>query len=462
MASTLSRDCGVHVILVEAGVDRVRELPCNLYEAFDDPSSRWPDLPYTREHTTTTYDRGRGVGGSSEINGCMASVPSFDDISPWEKVADDAYWSWSAWKPALDRVSTGTSTVKESVWGRADIAMLNAIRHDPRSHWRAARFAINERDQSRNNYGFAELRSSRSRPNLRVEANAEVECLLVESSSHAEPRVLGVRLRGGREIVGDHVVLSAGAVGSPALLLRSGLGRPGTGRNLQNHLGVSFTWRFATSERSDPFVEPGKPSSPVSSVVADMDGPCSGSTIQLVPLNAVGSGPGLRHYGGLMSCPLAAVSSRGRVRVNQSGEVAIDHPINRSDLDLLTVAARVGADVALAAVRNGDAEAAFADANGTPVEAVRAMSDTELDSWVTTHLAPIYHAVGTCRMGRSDDPDSVVDPFCTVLGVKGVSVIDASALPTLPAAGPHLTVAAFALHAASRLSAQFFGTGGRP
>ena len=101
VASTLSRDCGVHVILVEAGVDRVRELPCNLYEAFDDPSSRWPDLPYTREHTTTTYDRGRGVGGSSEINGCMASVPSFDDISPWEKVADDAYWSWSAWKPAL-------------------------------------------------------------------------------------------------------------------------------------------------------------------------------------------------------------------------------------------------------------------------------------------------------------------------------------------------------------------------
>lgn len=461
VASTLSENSGLHVTLVEAGVDRVRELPFNLYEAFDDPSSRWPALPYTRERTTTTYDRGRGVGGSSEVNGCMASVPSFEDISPWENATDDAYWSWSAWKPALDRVSTATSTVEESLWGRADTAMLNAIRHDPRSHWRAARFAVNEHDRSRNNYGFTQLASSRSRPNLHVETNVEVEGLLVESGSLAEPRVLGVRLRGGREIVGDHVVLSAGAVGSPALLLRSGLGRPGTGRNLQNHLGVSFTWRFATSEPSHPFAEPGKLSSPVSCVVADVDGPCSGSTIQLLPLNAVGSGPSLRHYGGLISCPLAAVSSRGRIRVSQNGEVAIDHPINRSDLDLLRDAARVGADVALAAVRNGDAEAAFSDATGTPVEAVSAMSDTELESWVITHLAPIYHAVGTCRMGRSDDRDSVVDPFCAVLGVKGVSVIDASALPTLPAAGPHVTVAAFALHAASRLSTQLFGNRGR-
>jgi choline dehydrogenase len=66
-------------------------------------------------------------------------------------------------------------------------------------------------------------------------------------------------------------------------------------------------------------------------------------------------------------------------------------------------------------------------------------NDAQLDQWLLQECADCYHIVGTCRMGAADDPRSVVDPDCRVIGVDGLRVIDASIMPEVPRANTHLT-----------------------
>ena len=63
----------------------------------------------------------------------------------------------------------------------------------------------------------------------------------------------------------------------------------------------------------------------------------------------------------------------------------------------------------------------------------------DLDSWIMQECSDAQHASGTCRMGAADDPRSVVDPDCKVIGTTGLRVIDASIMPEVPRANTHLT-----------------------
>jgi 5-(hydroxymethyl)furfural/furfural oxidase len=66
-------------------------------------------------------------------------------------------------------------------------------------------------------------------------------------------------------------------------------------------------------------------------------------------------------------------------------------------------------------------------------------SDAELDQWLLENCQDTQHPVGSCRMGSVDDPRSVVDPECRVIGIGGLRVIDASIMPEVPRANTHLT-----------------------
>jgi 5-(hydroxymethyl)furfural/furfural oxidase len=85
-----------------------------------------------------------------------------------------------------------------------------------------------------------------------------------------------------------------------------------------------------------------------------------------------------------------------------------------------------------------------------PADAVLA-DDAVLRRWLIDHCDAHLHPGGTCRMGSSADPRSVVDPQCRVLGVSGLRVIDASIMPNLPRAATHLTTVMIAEHMAERL-----------
>ena len=79
------------------------------------------------------------------------------------------------------------------------------------------------------------------------------------------------------------------------------------------------------------------------------------------------------------------------------------------------------------------------------------LSATELDDWLFAECSDAQHASGTCRMGGADDPRSVVDPECRVIGCTGLRVIDASIMPEVPRANTHLTTVAIAERMADRL-----------
>ena len=78
--------------------------------------------------------------------------------------------------------------------------------------------------------------------------------------------------------------------------------------------------------------------------------------------------------------------------------------------------------------------------------------DTALTSWLINHCDAHLHPGGTCGMGSSQDPRSVVDPQCKVIGISGLRVIDASIVPRLPRAATHLTTVMIAEHMAERLA----------
>jgi choline dehydrogenase len=80
-----------------------------------------------------------------------------------------------------------------------------------------------------------------------------------------------------------------------------------------------------------------------------------------------------------------------------------------------------------------------------------ALSDAERDDWLFAECGDAQHASGTCRMGAIDDPRSVVDPECRVIGCTGLRVIDASIMPEVPRANTHLTTVAIAERMADRL-----------
>jgi 5-(hydroxymethyl)furfural/furfural oxidase len=155
--------------------------------------------------------------------------------------------------------------------------------------------------------------------------------------------------------------------------------------------------------------------------------------LQLLPLDHLGpSAPGL----GLLMVALMHVHSEGRVRLAAAGDGSAGAaPTDPAvELDLLSDERderrlRAGVEVA---VRTLDHPAfrAIVDVEPPPIEgpALRAV------------LGDYVHASGTCRMGAPHDDEAVVDPACRVIGYTGLRVCDASVLPDLPRANPHLTI----------------------
>ncbi len=87
----------------------------------------------------------------------------------------------------------------------------------------------------------------------------------------------------------------------------------------------------------------------------------------------------------------------------------------------------------------------------TPAADVDLADDDQLDIWMKTNINDYKHPVGTCRMGRTDDPASVVDTACRVRGFEGLRVCDASVMPDLPRANTHITTVAIAERLARQL-----------
>jgi choline dehydrogenase-like flavoprotein len=234
------------------------------------------------------------------------------------------------------------------------------------------------------------------------------------------PRTIGVRCTDGSHIDADHVVVCAGGIGSPALLLRSGLGcTPGRpiGQGLRDHPSATLTLGLRAG------------------VEQDLDGLVIGAShrvgeIQLLSMNHLGrTVPG---FGALLVGLLDPVGV-GSVELDPSdGAVVIRHPGVEQPDDRRRLADGVAAALeTLAASPFGDiVETIAIDDRGTPADALT--TGDGIQSWMRGQTATYRHVTSTCAMGRVVDADGRLD------GVANVYIADASVFPSIPRAATHL------------------------
>jgi len=267
-------------------------------------------------------------------------------------------------------------------------------------------------------------------------------------------RAGGVRTTTGEEVTAREVFLAAGAIHSPAILLRSGIGRDDglpVGANLREH---AATPGFEIALR--PAGRKSNADAPVlRSVLRYGSGRADAgpNDMQMLWFDAVGpDAAGLA--GGRLIGAVMRVFSTGRVSLRSDDptvDPVVDFAMLSDDRDRIRL--RDAVHRMLAVLRH-DAVRAISDgvlALDRPIDALD--SDAAIDAWLDANVTDYVHAVGTCRMGTRGDPAAVVDTDCRVIGYEGLRVCDASVMPDLPRANTHLTTVAIAERLVARMRA---------
>ena len=252
LAARLSESPDVSVLLIEAGPDHTSAntpdsiRSANFFAAVTTPGRIWPNLVATRAlgQTESVYVRGRGVGGSSSVNamGAIRGLP--DDYDRWVEEFGCIGWGWPEMLETFLEVEDDVDYGGDGLHGRGgpiplsrppfgvgapfEVSMVAAMTElgYPRcddyhtiGSTGVSRWALTLRGGRRTSTNDAYLEPARSRPNLSVRGDVLVDRILLDGS-----RAVGVRTASGEEIAAHQVIVSAGAIHSPAILLRSGIG----------------------------------------------------------------------------------------------------------------------------------------------------------------------------------------------------------------------------------------------
>lgn len=329
------------------------------------------------------YWQGHGLGGSSLVNGSIVVPDPDSPAQPTDLLPTEEPWAD----------------------GPVGAALLAT---DPA----AARVALARSQRRRVTVADAYLRPVLERPNLTVRTDAEVRIV-----RFAGRRAVGVELATGEQVPADRVVLSAGAIRTPTILLRSGVDTRGVGEGLQDHPAFTITLAL----RPDA-VDPTSPTIAVAAVHDDH---------QVLALNHLPGSPAL----GALTVGLLRVRSTGRVTLpDREGEplVELAQLSDPGDAAALCRAAADTLDRLGRPVWSTVADAAFVDAAGTPTAAIAGSPD-RIAAWVPEHLGGHHHVAGTCA-------DGIVTDGGAVRGYDHLYVCDASLFRGVPPRNPYLSV----------------------
>jgi len=278
---------------------------------------------------------------------------------------------------------------------------------------------------------------------------------------------VGVEAESGGKVFrvdADRVVLSAGAIRSPHLLMLSGVGPedhlrqfgipvvrnvPGVGQHLMNHLSAQMTFKvkdgISLVADRDAVHFALHYTAPGSSTVNDMVLRCS-TVVDERQEHVAGvrtkylSGDVPPERAARISCTLGLPDGSGYVSL-ASADPGIQPSFNYCYLQHPNDIRRVREGLRLAVrLLQSDAYKDVAEYRIHPADDILA-SDDALDLWIRQTIGTARHVSGTCKMGPDADPMAVVDQYCRVKGVRGLWVADASVMPRIPrSGGAHATV----------------------
>jgi len=537
LAARLSENPSNRVVLVEAGKDHDQSGENDLTDtagarAFMTPEYFQPDLEARHgagQASPETYKQAMLLGGGSSINGQIALRGAPDDYDHWA-ASGASGWGWSDVLPYFRKLETDLdfsddlhgasgpiairrtpadewdtiSTTMSSVWTRLGYPYLADLNgsfgdgHGPIPVSNDGKF----RSSVARKYLTADVRA---RPNLRIVTETKVLRILTENGS-----ATGVEARRGGEMVrfdAPKLIVSAGALRSPQLLLLSGIGdwdalsdmgittlshRPGVGKNLQDHpnivlsgclasgAGRSFAQRSVlTYLRYSSGLAGCDPTDMVMSVRGrsmwhDVGGRICG-LLTYIALPASRGSVGLASTDPLDGPRVAfngLEDERDRARMRDglrfSGRIMLDHlgpdliadifPARLSRrIELLSRPNLANAWLSRFGATMMDASPKFRSflvrnfiSNGEDVADI--MDDDEAaDDFVRRYLGTSWHPCGTCRMGAPSDPGAVVTPDGQVIGTNGIYVVDASIMPRITRTNTNIPTIMIAEHMAERL-----------
>lgn len=531
LASRLSEDPRVRVLLLEAGRDIPpgRE-PASIRDcyprSYGDPRFFWPDLHAEvgarradgSPRTSRVFEQARIMGGGSSIHGMVAVRGLPDDYDEWQALGADG-WNWEGVLPYFNRLehdqdfsgplhgSSGPVPIRRhpmEQWPPYCRAVADELHDrgfnvvaDMNADFRDGIGAVPMSNLATGRVSSAQAYLStkvRQRSNLRIVAGAFAERIQFGSGN---PSLVVKTQRGQETFHAREIILSAGAIHSPALLLRSGVGDgaslrrlnvpvvahlPAVGENLLNHAMLTLAVYLCNDARQVRSQRAwgqnclrytsGQPGCPTSDMILYI--------VNKTSWHALG-----RTIGSLGVC-INKTFSRGTVRLRSpdpADEPEIrfklldderDHVRLVKGLQLVCSVlgservARVRHEVFLPdgrlvkrlnqpRLRRRIESALLRSVLGTSARIRRwALNDRILDpnrlanteaaveKLVAQYAGPAGHVAGTCRMGHRSDPTAVTDSRCRLIGVAGVRVVDGSIMPTIVRANTHIPISMIA------------------
>ncbi len=486
LANRLTEDPTVRVLLLEAGgpdTQRDIHMPLAFGKLFQTPCD-WNFHTEPEPHMSDRklyWPRGKVLGGSSSINAMIYIRGNHKDYDQWRDLGNPG-WGFSDVLPYFKKAENQERGASEyhGVGGPLNVS-------DPRSPnpltetfieaAEQAGFSRNHDFNGESQEGFglyqvtqkggkrcsaavAYLRPAMARPNLTVRTSIHASRILFDGR-----RAQGVRFVDGNQTLQAHadreVILSAGAIGSPQLLMLSGVGPvdqlrqfgvpvicdlPGVGENLQDHPAVPVAY-----ECTQPVSLASAESlinllrylllkrGPLTSNVGEGGGFIKTSLAGATPNVQFHFGPAffinhgltpIKEHGFTSGPTLVRPRSVGRIQLRsgnplEAPRIFANYYSDLHDLDVMVEGIKI-----TRMITHSKAFAKYRGRETHPGDS--AQSNQELRAHVCKMSETLYHPVGTCKMGASKDRSAVVDSELRVHGVEGLRVIDASIMPTVP------------------------------
>ncbi len=471
IAARVSEDPRRTVLLLEAGpyYPTAAQMPddllngnANSYTAHD-----WGFMAESnRGGRLTAFPRGRVVGGSSAVNTAIALRGVPEDYDEWASFGNDE-WSWAKVLPYFRKLETDLD-FDDDFHGRSgpipirryrqdeltpvQTAYVKAMRalgcpetkdnNDPQSTGLGPH-PMNKRGRTRMHVAICYLEPIRYRLNLTIRGDCLTRRIVTDGA-----RATGVEVESGGEtqvVEGERIVLASGAIGSPAILMRSGIGPavhlrqlgigvvrdlPGVGENMDDHpmLAVTYLAKDGTVDADDPVVQV--------TYRYTSSGSSERNDMQLMPVSGLAAGDGRIVYA--IAIVVERQRSIGRLTLTSPDPHAAPRIESRfcddpEDTRRLVEGVRMALQVG--------ARPEFASLNaGLLLPSREIVDDPEtLATWCARIASSGFHPSCTAKMAPPDDAMGVVDQHLHVRGFENLYVADASVMPKCPRANIHLT-----------------------